>query len=51
MLRARRERCDHVMISPVFPTPSKPGYGPPLSLDELAAPIPTAPPAYALGGI
>ena len=28
--------ADYVTISPIFPTPSKPGYGPPLSLEGLA---------------
>lgn len=51
VMRARRERCDYVTISPVFPTPSKPGYGPPLGPDVLAALITPALPAFALGGI
>ncbi|TFV87106.1 thiamine phosphate synthase [Blastococcus sp. CT_GayMR20] len=51
VLRARRERCDYVMISPVFPTASKPGYGPALGPAGLATLITGAPPAYALGGI
>ncbi len=49
--RATAERCDYVTLSPVFPTPSKPGYGPPLGVSGLAALIHTAPPAYALGGV
>lgn len=48
---ARAEGCDYVMISPVFSTASKPGYGPVLGPAGLAALIPLAPPAYALGGI
>ncbi|TQN44432.1 thiamine-phosphate pyrophosphorylase [Blastococcus colisei] len=48
---ARAEGCDYVMISPVFPTASKPGYGPALHPAGLAALIPLAPPAYALGGV
>jgi thiamine-phosphate diphosphorylase len=43
---------DYVTVSPVFPTASKPGYGPPLGaagLRRLAAA--TATPVYALGGI
>ncbi|SNR67751.1 thiamine phosphate synthase [Blastococcus mobilis] len=51
LMRARAEGCDYVMISPVFPTPSKPGYGPPLGLAGLASLAALAPPAYALGGI
>ncbi|MDK3255066.1 thiamine phosphate synthase [Blastococcus capsensis] len=49
--RAAAESCDHVFVSPVFPTASKPGYGPALGLDGLAALVPGAPPVYALGGI
>jgi thiamine-phosphate pyrophosphorylase len=49
--RATTEGCDYVTLSPVFRTPSKPGYGPPLGLPGLAALIHTAPPAYALGGV
>ena len=49
--RARAEGCDYVMISPVFPTPSKPGYGPPLGVAGLGSLAAGAPPTYALGGI
>ena len=49
--RAGAEGCDYVMLSPVFPTASKPGYGPPLGLAGLARLTALAPPAYALGGI
>lgn len=48
---ARAEGCDYVMISPVFPTSSKPGYGPALGPAGLASLVPGAPPAYALGGV
>jgi thiamine-phosphate pyrophosphorylase len=48
---ARDEGCDYVTVSPVFPTPSKPGYGPPLGLAGLARLTGSAPPVYALGGI
>ncbi len=51
LMRARGEGCDFVMISPVFPTASKPGYGPPLGLAGLASLAALAPSAYALGGI
>jgi thiamine-phosphate diphosphorylase len=47
------EGTDYVTVSPVYPTPSKPGYGPALGGDglrELTA-LPDAPPVYALGGI
>ncbi|SEL96631.1 thiamine-phosphate pyrophosphorylase [Blastococcus sp. DSM 46786] len=49
--RAAAEGCDHVFVSPVFLTASKPGYGPALELEGLAALVPGAPPVYALGGI
>ena len=48
---ARAEGCDYVMVSPVFPTASKPGYGPALGPPGLASLVVDAPPAYALGGI
>jgi thiamine-phosphate pyrophosphorylase len=48
---ARVEGCDYVTVSPVFPTPSKPGYGPPLGTAGLGALVPDAPPVYALGGV
>lgn len=51
---ATAEGCDYVTLSPVFPTPSKPGYGPPLrpeGLASLLALVPSAPPTYALGGV
>lgn len=49
---ARLSTEHYAMVSPVFPTPSKPGYGPPLGLDgfaRLAAHSPV--PVLALGGI
>lgn len=64
--KAGAERCDWVTLSPVWPTASKPGYGPALGLDGLAGllagAVPAganagagaragAPPAYALGGV
>ena len=48
---ARAEGCDYVTISPIFATASKPGYGPALGTQGLAALAATAPPAYALGGV
>ncbi|MBA2497800.1 MAG: thiamine phosphate synthase [Acidimicrobiia bacterium] len=48
LLRAARQGCTYATLSPIFPTPSKPGYGPPLGPPALsAAPLPV----YALGGI
>jgi thiamine-phosphate pyrophosphorylase len=41
---------DWVTVSPVRLTSSKPGYGPALGLDGLAA-LTSGPPAYALGGL
>ncbi|WP_233558918.1 thiamine phosphate synthase [Micromonospora radicis] len=43
---------DYVTLSPVLPTRSKPGYGPPLRAEGLARLIRLSPvPALALGGI
>lgn len=48
LLRAAAEGCDYATLSPIFASPSKPGYGPPLGVDALSeAPLPV----YALGGI
>jgi thiamine monophosphate synthase len=49
--QAREEGCDYVMVSPVFPSASKPGYGPALGPAGLARLVDGAPPAWALGGI
>ena len=49
--QASAEGCDYVTLSPVFATASKPGYGPALGLDGLAALVPDAPPVYALAGV
>ena len=51
LVAARAEGCDWVTLSPVRATASKPGYGPPLGLDGLAALATTGPPVYALGGL
>jgi thiamine-phosphate pyrophosphorylase len=51
LARARAEGCDHVFLSPVFLTASKPGYGPAIGLAGLAGLARLAPRAYALGGI
>lgn len=46
--RAADEGCDYATLSPIFVSPSKPGYGPPLGVDALRdAPLPV----YALGGV
>lgn len=45
---AAAEGCDYATLSPIFLTPSKPGYGPPLGVDALRdVPLPV----YALGGV
>jgi len=51
LARAGAEGCDYVTVSPVFATPSKPGYGPTLGLAGLASLVSVAPPTYALGGV
>lgn len=49
---AESDGVDYVTISPVHASMSKPGYGPALGLDGLAALLAaTTVPAYALGGI
>ncbi len=46
--RAGDEGCQWATLSPIYPSRSKPGYGPPLGPDALAgAPLPT----WALGGV
>lgn len=52
MAAAVADGVDYLTLSPVFGTPSKPGYGPPLGtarLRALAAGCPV--PVYALGGV
>lgn len=50
--RARAEALDYVTLSPVFETPSKPGYGPGLRLVGLSRAAGSASmPVYALGGV
>lgn len=51
VIRAAEEGCDYVTVSPVFPSASKPGYGPPLGPTGLQAIAGLGPPAYALGGV
>jgi thiamine-phosphate pyrophosphorylase len=47
-----RAGADYVTLSPVFPTASKPGYGPALGLAGLAEATARAPgPVIALGGV
>ncbi|MGY1727731.1 thiamine phosphate synthase [Geodermatophilus sp. SYSU D01062] len=51
LARAAAEGCDWVTLSPVAPTPSKPGHGPALGAAGLAALVGGAPPVLALGGV
>lgn len=49
---ARLSHEDYVTLSPVFPSPSKPGYGPPLGTGGLARLCRRTPtPVFALGGV
>ncbi len=48
---ARAEGADYVTFSPIFPTASKPGYGPALGLAGLAQAARSGIPVVALGGI
>ncbi len=49
--RALRDGADYVTFGPVWPTPSKERYGPPLGLAELARAARVGIPVYALGGV
>jgi len=43
--------ADYATLSPIFPTPSKPGYGPALGIGALAQAQGAAIPVVALGGV
>lgn len=48
LIAAAEEGCDYATLSPIFPSASKPGYGPALGVAALGdAPLPV----YALGGV
>ena len=49
--RAVRDGADYATLSPVFASPSKPGYGPALGLQGLRAAAGAGLPILALGGI
>jgi thiamine-phosphate pyrophosphorylase len=48
---AMRDGADYVTFGPVWPTPSKERYGPPLGAGELARAARVGIPVYALGGV
>jgi thiamine-phosphate pyrophosphorylase len=49
--RAMQDGADYVTFGPVWPTPSKERYGPPLGAGELARAARVGIPVYALGGV
>ena len=49
--RALLDGADYVTFGPVWPTPSKERYGPPLGAGELARAARVGIPVYALGGV
>ena len=59
VVRAAADGLDYVTVSPVAPSPSKPGYGPALGADGLQTLLAAAagesggplPPTFALGGV
>lgn len=52
LLEAEREGADFAVYSPVFPSPSKPGYGPAVGVDGLRAAVKAVRiPVFALGGV
>jgi thiamine-phosphate pyrophosphorylase len=50
---AHQEGLDYATLSPIWPTSSKPGYGPPLGPEGLTTAVAAVPdlPVYALGGV
>jgi thiamine monophosphate synthase len=52
LFAAGEDGAEYATLSPIYPTRSKPGYGPPIGLAGLARMALAAPlPVYALGGI
>jgi thiamine-phosphate pyrophosphorylase len=48
---AKENGADYVSLSPIFPTESKPGYGPPLGLETIREAAEIGIPIFALGGV
>jgi thiamine-phosphate pyrophosphorylase len=52
LVAAGEDGAQYATLSPIFPTRSKPGYGPPLGLAALGRMAQVVPvPVYALGGV
>jgi thiamine-phosphate pyrophosphorylase len=49
--RARDGGASYAFLSPIFDTPSKRAYGPPIGIDALRAAVPLGLPLVALGGV
>jgi thiamine-phosphate pyrophosphorylase len=49
--QARRDGADYATFGPVYATPSKARFGPPVGLDALRRAAATGLPVYALGGV
>lgn len=48
---AKEHGADYVTLSPIFPSESKPGYGPPLGLETIRQAAKLGIPILALGGV
>lgn len=48
---AKEAGADYVTLSPIFPSESKPGYGPPLGLESITQAAAVGIPVFALGGV
>jgi len=51
VVAAQASGADYVTLSPIYPTASKPGYGPALGVDAIRAAAGVGIPVVALGGI